>query len=79
MKWSTMRGWVNREKRRYYRAQLLNDLLGDWVVISRWGSLDSDRGGSMMALVDSEAEGERKIDEIDKRRRQRGYEPVVPC
>ena len=33
----------------------------------------------MMALVDSEAEGERKIDEIDKRRRQRGYEPVVPC
>jgi hypothetical protein len=36
--------WVNPEKHRYYQADLIRDLFGDWVLVSAWGSLGSNRG-----------------------------------
>jgi hypothetical protein len=68
--------WVNSEKRRYYQAHLVVDLLGDWVLLTAWGSVDSHRGNMRSTLVESHADGLERIQAIDKRRRQRGYRSV---
>ncbi len=68
--------WVHPEKRRYYQADLIEDLLGDWSVVTAWGGLDSHRGQVRRAWVPSYADGIERLREIGKRRRQRGYRSV---
>jgi hypothetical protein len=71
--------WVHPEKRRYYQAFVLEDLLGDWEVVSAWGTLDSKHGGSRGSkrkVVGSREAAEAVMAEIGKRRRQRGYQSV---
>jgi hypothetical protein len=65
--------WINEEKRRYYQAHLVRDLLGDLLLVAAWGSLDSKRGNMRSTLVESHADGLVKLQALDKRRRQRGY------
>ncbi len=65
--------WVNPEKRRYYQADLIRDLFGDWVLVSAWGSLGSNRGAQRKTLVPSYEAGLERIKEIAKKRQQRGY------
>jgi predicted DNA-binding WGR domain protein len=65
--------WVHPEKRRYYHAFVLKDLLGDWEVVSAWGALDSQLGGVRRKLVGSREDAEAVMAEIGKRRRRRGY------
>lgn len=36
--------WVNEEKARYYQAWLIEDLFGDWTLVTAWGGLGSRRG-----------------------------------
>jgi hypothetical protein len=36
--------WTNFEKSRYYQAELVKDLFGDWTLIMYWGGLGSRRG-----------------------------------
>ncbi len=36
--------WANDAKARYYRAWLIEDLFGDWTLITVWGGLGSRRG-----------------------------------
>jgi hypothetical protein len=67
------RVWVNSEKRRYYRAHLQADLLGDWTLTRSWGSLDSHHGQVRTELVDNQAHGLRVLAGIDKHRAVRGY------
>lgn len=65
--------WINSESRRYFRALLQQDLFGDWTVITSWGSLDSRQGQYRIHRVADEAEGLRTIEDLDERRRKRGY------
>jgi hypothetical protein len=65
--------WVNEEKARYYQAWLIEDLFGGWTLITAWGGLGSRRGRARSTAVPSYEDGLARIEEIAKRRRQRGY------
>ncbi|MBK1723284.1 WGR domain-containing protein [Thiocystis violacea] len=67
------RRWIHPQKARYYRVELVQDLLGDWTLVLCWGGLGSRRGGMRIRAVASEAVGLEQIEAIGKRRRQRGY------
>jgi len=43
--------WIHPEKARYYQAELVEDLLGDWTVVVCWGGLGSRRGGHRTQYV----------------------------
>lgn len=66
--------WIHPQKRRYYRALLYQDLLGDWILLRDWGALDSKLGGMKTELLSSVREGEEKLELIAKRRRQHRYQ-----
>lgn len=65
--------WVQPNKRRYYQAILIRDLLGDRVLAKAWGSLDSKRGGQDTSVLSSPEEEENAIDALLKRRKQHHY------
>lgn len=65
--------WTNPEKARYYEAHLDRDLLGDWALRTAWGGLGSRRGGTYNTGVASYDDGIEQINEIARRRIQRGY------
>lgn len=56
---------------RWYEAEVVHDLLGDWVVVRRWGGKDSKRHGEMTCLVDDEADGLRLVEQIHVARSKR--------
>ena len=68
--------WINPEKFRYYQADLVMDLFGDWTLVYCWGGLGSRRSGYRLEGVSSYAEGLGRIDALNRRRRQRGYVAV---
>jgi hypothetical protein len=41
------------ENRRYYRAIIQRDLLGEWTLVRSWGSLDSNRGQMRTELINT--------------------------
>jgi len=51
--------WIHPEKARYYQAELVKDLLGDWTVVLCWGGLGSRRGGRRIQYVESDVEDSR--------------------
>lgn len=65
--------WVHPEKRRYYRASVYKDLLGQWILARDWGSLDSRLGGTKMELLAGVQEGNEKLIMIGKRRVSHRY------
>lgn len=69
--------WIHAEKKRYYMAQISQDLLGEWVVIQRWGSLGSRRGGHQHTRCASQAAVEAKLVQIARRRQSRRYQPLM--
>lgn len=71
-----MQRWVHPEKRRYYLAELDRDLLGDLVLVRAWGALGSKLGQVRQTVVESEAEGDKMLRAIERRRRKRGYQSV---
>ncbi len=68
--------WIHPEKQRYYQADLVVDLFGDWTMIWAWGGLGSARGNYRVTGVASQADGMEKIKELDAYRQKRGYLPV---
>lgn len=70
-----MQRWVNPETGRYYQADLVEDLLGGWSVVTAWGGLGSHRGQLRKDWVPTREDGERRLTQIAKRRAQRGYQP----
>ena len=62
-RWETLERW--------YEVEILYDLLGDWVVMRRWGGKGSERYGKITVLISNEAEGHQIIEKIDKVRRSR--------
>ena len=61
-------------KARYYHAYLVEDLFGEWTLVTVWGGLGSRIGGMRSTGVASYADGQAQIQKIAKRRRQHGYE-----
>ncbi len=49
---------------RWYEVELVRDLLGDWILMRRWGSKASRRYGELCNLVAGEAEGRQFIERI---------------
>jgi predicted DNA-binding WGR domain protein len=68
------RVWINTNNRRYYRAIVQCDLLGDWTLIRSWGCLDNNRGQVRIEVVGSKEDGNRIIAATHKRRIARGYQ-----
>jgi len=65
--------WIHPEKARYYQAELVKDLLGDWTVVLCWGGLGSRRGGRRIQYVESYEAGLARLEAIGERRGKRGY------
>ena len=74
---ATQRSWINPEKARYYQVFLDQDLFGDWTLIKVWGGIDSNRGRMHSTGVASYEAGIKLVDEIARRRAQRGYASVT--
>lgn len=72
-----MQRWIHPEKDRYYLVDLVEDLLGDWTLVLCWGALGSRRGRLRIVGVGSEADGLAQMEDIARRRRQRGYRRQV--
>ena len=56
---------------RWYEAELVHDLLGDWVVMRRWGGKGSRRYGKKIGLVSNETDGRQAIERIHRLRLRR--------
>jgi hypothetical protein len=69
----TSKLWVHSEKRRYYRASVYKDLLGHWVMVRNWGSLDSKLGGTKTELLNGFRQGEVQLETVGKRRASHRY------
>jgi len=65
--------WVHHEKARYYQAELVKDLLGDWTLVLCWGGLGSKRGGRRIQYVESYEAGLARLKAVGERRGKRGY------
>lgn len=57
---------------RYYKADITNDLF-DTVVLCQWGTIGTNLGASKSFPVSDMRAAYSKMDEIKKRRLQRGY------
>lgn len=58
---------------RYYQVDLSQDLWGQWVLTQRWGRRDTALGQTRRVACDSYADGLNRLDQIQRRRLQRGY------
>ena len=72
------RAWVNPKAARYYQAHLDRDLFGDWTLIKVWGGIGSNRGRMHSTGVASYEAGTVQVDEIARRRSQRGHTCTPP-
>jgi hypothetical protein len=68
--------WERHADKRYYLIMLYRDLLGDLVLTKVWGGIGKANGNQYHIPVTSESEGLALIDQVIKRRRQRGYDLV---
>lgn len=62
--------------RRYYMAEVTQDLFGQWLLHRRWGSRTSARGGEQRMIAASYDEALHLLQVTAKRRKRRGYECV---
>ncbi|MBZ0291755.1 MAG: WGR domain-containing protein [Anaerolineae bacterium] len=65
--------WINREKRRYYTAALVEDLFQASCLITAWGGTGSRRGGTRSQAFLCEQDAQRALEALRRRRRRRGY------
>jgi hypothetical protein len=68
--------WIQPEKARYYQAELVQDLFGEWTLVCSWGGLGTALGGLSSTGVASLEDGLLKLEAVDKLRRQHGYLPA---
>ncbi len=66
--------WVNTQKRRYYNLYVDYDLLGDLILLTTWGSLDTHQGGKKSVLVTDLASLPNLIKIIFNRRAHNAYQ-----
>jgi len=68
--------WIQPEKARYYQADLVQDLFGEWTLVCSWGGLKTALGGFSSTGVASHKDGLRRLEAVGKLRHQHGYLPA---
>lgn len=71
--------WITKRwetDRRYYVAELGQDLFGGWLIKRSWGGRHTHRGSSMTIHAHDYAHALHLLDEVAKRRKARGYTHV---
>ncbi|MGJ3502061.1 hypothetical protein PsalN5692_04080 (plasmid) [Piscirickettsia salmonis] len=68
--------WYWRTDTRYYALKIERDLLGDWVVMQRWGSRFNRRGGNKTIAFHSLDEELVYIEQVKKRRTNHHYDLI---
>ncbi|MBP8232116.1 MAG: WGR domain-containing protein [Rhizorhabdus sp.] len=68
------RYWISST--RYYTATVSVDLLGDLVLVRRWGGRHNNRGGEATRLLADAEAGRAELDALDRLRTRRGYRLV---
>lgn len=68
--------WHRPTDGRRYHAELRQNLFKEWVLIRRWGTIHSRRGGMMESRCQCYEEGLAQLAAVAKRREQRGYVAV---
>ncbi|HHH0405320.1 TPA: hypothetical protein ACPZJC_004194 [Yersinia enterocolitica] len=63
--------WRWESVTRWYEAELMCDLFGDWLVVRRWGGLYSERYGTKTDVVPDFLSGVALLFEIDQERQRR--------
>lgn len=63
--------WRWESEYRWYEAELVNDLFGDWLVVRRWGGLYSERHGTKTEVVPDLLTGVAQLHAIDRERHAR--------
>lgn len=69
-RWITKRWQTHR---RYYVVEVTQNLWGNWLVRRSWGGLGNHRGNSMTTLAADYEQALQLLEEVTKRRQQRGY------
>lgn len=62
---------------KYYYIQCARNLFGSMDLLCVWGREDTRRGGSKIIPIKNRQNLEKEIDSIAKRRKARGYVPVL--
>ena len=65
--------WINRKSRRHYTVHLAKDLLGDWVLLRSWGSLDNGAGRIQKSWMENYRAGCLEVERISTTRKAHGY------
>lgn len=68
--------WIQAEKARYYQADLVQDLFGEWTLVCSWGGLGTALGGLSSTGVPSLEDGFLRLETIGKLRHRHGYLPA---
>lgn len=68
--------WTKNQQR-FYRVELVRDLLGDYVLVRSWGSLKNRVGRTKYEIVKNIEEGRNRILLITKRRQRRQYQLLL--
>jgi len=63
----------NRDKQRYYRLIISQDLFGDWVVTRVWGGIGKATGRIFHSSCSSYDEAVKLFESLLKTRIKRGY------
>ena len=72
-KWKSANG---QRGNRFYRCEITQDLFGNWLVVRRWGAIDSRRWGSKDEVCQDYAEAQKLFGAVAKRREKRQYIPI---
>jgi len=65
--------WINKEKQRYYRIVISQDLLGDWIVTKSWGSMITSAGRVVHIACETYEMAAILVKKIEIIRKNRGY------
>lgn len=65
--------WENPDNNRYYKAELIRDLLSDFVLIKINGSLTSKLGQVRQVVCADYADALKQVEALKKTRQRRGY------
>lgn len=62
-----------RKGNRYYVVEITQDLFGNWTVIRKWGSIQTNYGNTMTLDAENYQHALQLLRDVEKRRKTRGY------
>lgn len=71
--------WIHRRWEsgsRYYTAEVIEDLFGEWSLRCSWGALGGRKGNSRIRHMADYDTALTALDKLNKRRVKRGYRGV---